>query len=268
MSLLIVPTDYSPNAEKALDQALVMAQERGDQVELLHVYEITRYANIPKVLEQVMKEKKQEEAKLQELLTRRVTALGLDAKLRRRVKVIYADDLISAIINRFHQAKARLVLMGTHGATDLGGKLLGSHTAQVIGKAKVPVLAVPPQWSPSPIKKLRVCVQPNQVHRHGSLIKKWEKWFGCEVQGISFSALPGLQKIEKSPFPIQTIQDPIETPLYQDLVNYSETLKNEAMVMFVHRRSFFEKIFNTSITKKVAKFIQVPLLALPVAEAE
>jgi hypothetical protein len=51
-------------------------------------------------------------------------------------------------------------------------------------------------------------------------------------------------------------------------VNYSETLKNEAMVMFVHRRSFFEKIFNTSITKKVAKFIQVPLLALPVAEAE
>jgi nucleotide-binding universal stress UspA family protein len=263
MSLLIVPTDYSPNAEKALDQALLIAAGRGDQVELLHVVEITRYATMPKVLDVVMANRKEEEAKLKDLLERRVKAIGISDQ-RRRIKVIYSDDLMNAIVNRFRQIKAKLAVVGSHGVSGLGDKLLGSNTSKLIGIAKIPVLAIPPQWTPSPIKKFSVCMQPDQVAHHAGLIKKWGKWFGVEVEGFYFSAMPVENSVVKGPFPFHVVPDPIETPLYQDLVDYSKNLKDEALVMLVHQRSFFEKIFDSSITKKVASYVQIPLLAVPV----
>ncbi len=265
MSLLIVPIDYSANAEKALDAALLLAYRTGSQVELLHVVDLTAFSGMPKIIEMVMNDRKEEEANLKNLAHESIAALGIEPGIRWRVKLIYtAENFFDGIIKRFRQAKAKLVVMGTHGVTGMADKIFGSNTANLIGKAKVPVLAIPPQWSPSTLLKLSVCATPEQASRHGKLASKWGAWLKCETEAFYITALPVTGQGAKSPIPFKIVPSPIETPLYEDLVEYSKGLKNEALLMFVHERSFFKKIIDSSITEKVAGLIEIPLLALPV----
>ena len=268
MSLLIVPIDYSANAEKALDAALLLAYRTGSQVELLHVIDLTAFSGMPKILEMVMNDRKEEEAKLKSLALQRIAALGTGPGIRWRVKVLYTDSFLNGVLNRFGKAKAKLVVMGTHGVTGMADKIFGSNTANLIGRAKVPVLAIPPLWSPSVLQKLSVCATPEQLSRHGKLASKWGDWLKCETEAFYITALPFTGQGAKSPIPFKIVPSPIETPLYEDLVEYSKGLKDEALLMFVHERSFFDKIFDASITEKVAGLVQIPLLALPVEEKE
>ncbi|MEK7255903.1 MAG: universal stress protein [Bacteroidota bacterium] len=258
MGLLIVPTDFSPNAEKALDQALLLAKQTGDQVELLEVFKPVK----PKISE------KEEKEKLKQLVVQRIDALQLGEGVRWRAKVLFDGNFIHALIRRFKNCKAKLVIIGTHGAHALADKIFESDTAGLIGKAEIPVLAIPPNWSPASIQKLSVCLMPEQVSHHAKLIQKWSGWLGGEVEGLYFTMMPGALSAVKSPFPFHEIPSPVETPLYEDLAKYSAGRKGEALAMFVHKRSFFQKIFDYSITKKAAGLVEVPLLALPVSKGE
>ena len=268
MSLIIVPIDYSANSKKALDQAFLLAHQTGSQVELLHLVELNNFSGMPKILEMVMSERKEEEAKLKILALNRIAALGIEPGIRWRVKLLYTYSFLNDVLNRFVKAKAKLVVMGTHGVSGLTDKIFGSNTANLIGRAKVPVLAIPAHWKPAAIKKMSVCGVSDQISQHAKLIGKWSKWLGCEVETLYFTALPGIATAVKSPFPHQIVPNPIETPLYQDLVEYSSKLKDEMLVMFNHKRSFFDQIFDASITEKVAGLVQIPLLTLPVEEKE
>jgi len=265
MSLIIVPVDYSANAEKALDAALLLAHRTGSQVELLHVIDLTAFSGRPKILEMVKNDRKKDEEKLKNLAQARIAALSIEPGIRWRVKLVYTtSEFFDGIIQRFKQARAKLVVMGTHGVTGMADKIFGSNTANLIGKAKVPILAIPSQWSATMLEKLSVFATPEQVSRHGNLAGKWGDWFKCELEAMYITALPFTGQGTKSPIPFKIVPSPIETPLYKDLVEYSQGLKNEALVMFVHERSFFKKIIDGSITEKVAGLIGIPLLALPV----
>ncbi|MBK8561957.1 MAG: universal stress protein [Saprospiraceae bacterium] len=270
MARLIVPTDYSSTAEKALDQALLLAKKHNDEVELLHIVIVPPSGESPKIWEYITGEEKQEKAKLEGLAQARIKALKLPETTRWRAKVVYADRFLPSLIGRFEKTKAKLVVMGTTGVGGLANKIFGSNTANLIEKAEVPVLAIPPSWDPTDLQKLEFCIAPDQVDELKSNIKRWANWFGVEPQVVHFAnvanAGTGKDK-DKSPFQVKAVLTVPEEPLYQDLVEYSTGLKNTALCMFVHERlTVFERIFNKSITGLVAGHVQIPMLALPLKE--
>jgi nucleotide-binding universal stress UspA family protein len=268
MARLIVPTDYSSTAEKALDQALLLAKKHNDEVELLHIVIVPPSGESPKIWEYITGEEKQEKAKLEVLAQARIKALKLPETTRWRAKVVYADRFLPSLIGRFEKTKAKLVVMGTTGVGGLANKIFGSNTANLIEKAEVPVLAIPPSWNPTELQKLEFCIAPEQVLELKSDIKRWATWFGVEPLVVHFTnvANAGTGKA-KTPFPIKAVLTVPAEPLYQDLVEYSTGLKNTALCMFVHERmTVFERIFNKSITGLVAGHVQIPMLALPLKE--
>jgi nucleotide-binding universal stress UspA family protein len=267
MARLIVPTDYSSTAEKALDQALLLAQKNNDEVELLHIVVVPPAAESPKIWEYITSEEKEEKGRLEELALARIKALKLPESTRWRTKVLYADRFLPSLIGRFEKTKAKLVVMGTTGVSGLANKIFGSNTANLISKAELPVLTIPPNWQPSPLTKLEFCITPDQVLPQKRYIKKWATWFGAEPMMVHFSNVANFstgKEKSKSPFPAKAVLTVPAEPFYQDLVEYSTGLKNTALCMFVHERlTVFERIFDKSVTGQVAGHVQIPMLALP-----
>ncbi len=270
MARLIVPTDYSSTAEKALDQALLLAKKHHDEVELLHIVIVPPSAESPKIWEYITGDEKQEKARLEALAQARIKALKLPKTTRWRVKVLYADRFLPSLVGRFEKSRAKLVVMGTTGVSGLANKIFGSNTANLIEKAELPVLAIPPNWKATELKKLEFCTTPEQVIAHKRDIKRWATWFDAEPLMVHFTNVAnvgtGKEKV-KSPFQVKAVLTLPEERLYQDLVEYSTGLKGTALCMFVHERlTVFERIFDKSVTGLVAGHVQIPMLALPVKE--
>jgi nucleotide-binding universal stress UspA family protein len=52
-------------------------------------------------------------------------------------------------------------------------------------------------------------------------------------------------------------------PLWRNLVDFAQAHTDAILLMFVHERTVLEKLFNYSVTARVADAIPIPLLALP-----
>lgn len=142
---ILVATDGSDLAGRALDHALGLAKALGSQVTIVTVTEPaalvgggygavagTAFDPIPELIEA------QEEA-ANGLLAKAVEvakAAGIDAK------TAYVNDSFPAegIIGTADSVGADLIVMGSHGRRGLGRLLLGSQTSNVLAHTKVPVL--------------------------------------------------------------------------------------------------------------------------------
>ena len=139
MQKILVPTDFSNNALKAITYASEIAKKSGSVIYLLHVIEPT--INMVKM---------QADSSREEVVKERSELLILSQKtvadIYPGVKVIIhlsGGTPIASILNYAEKGKMDLIVMGTTGASDLKEFFMGSVAAGVIGKTKIPVLTVP-----------------------------------------------------------------------------------------------------------------------------
>lgn len=142
---ILIATDGSDLAQRALDHGLQLAKIVGAEVTVVTVIEPSAmlgggYANmagtvfdpIPEVIEA------QKEAALKVLKTAedKAAAAGL------AVKTEYVDNAFPAegIITEANKIGADLIIMGSHGRRGFGRLLLGSQTNEVLAHSKTPVL--------------------------------------------------------------------------------------------------------------------------------
>ena len=127
---ILVATDFSQHAERALDYALSLAQEYEAELTLLHVLEeIPPSWDLSTVSADVM-----------ERLEKRIPAETRDwckLKFRMRVGRPYQEIVRLAL-----ETEADLVILGVRGRNALDLALFGSTTHRVIQQAPCPVLAV------------------------------------------------------------------------------------------------------------------------------
>jgi nucleotide-binding universal stress UspA family protein len=137
---ILVPTDFSEPADRALDYALDLAAAVGASVSIAHVfddpYERTLYS------EQYVP---MPEAIRQEILA------SVTARLEERVarshrpgvtSVILMGPTAQAIVDCAREQQCDLIVMGTHGRHGVAHLLLGSVAERVVRTAGCPVLTV------------------------------------------------------------------------------------------------------------------------------
>jgi universal stress protein A len=139
---LLVPTDFSPGADVAMNYAIDMAARERGTIHFLHVIDsdsvVTAYPDgllieLPGVREQLVEIAT---ARLDERVER-CAAVGVRAS--RRVAFGRAAPLIA------QEASSRnvdLIVMGTHGRSGFSHFLLGSVAERVLRLAQCPVLTV------------------------------------------------------------------------------------------------------------------------------
>ena len=274
MKKILFPTDFSECATNAFVHALEFAKVVNAELILLHTFEIPvydsqffpeNYAAIYSSIELAKFEMfKDEIPKLRTIAEERNLS---DIVIKHR---LMDGDLIYNLKNAVEEDKVDFVIMGSSGETDWTNFFLGSNTSSVISEIQVPVLCIPADTKFKKIKtigfttryrekdkaelrkvldiakKTNAKVKSLYVKTSGSdvsdvTIKEWEREFANE--NIEFLVLPGDEVKE-------TILDFI---LYKDI---------DILTTITHKRSFFQGLFDSSFTKKIAKEVSVPVLVM------
>jgi universal stress protein A len=135
--LILVPTDFSVNAEQALDYACELAAKLGATVRLVHAIpsppSALQVALSEEILEGLVREHREAVDKLAE--PRRGLASFGEA-------IVDVGDPRDTIVAAAKALGADLIVMGTHGRRGLSRVVMGSVAEDVIRHAPCPVLTV------------------------------------------------------------------------------------------------------------------------------
>lgn len=266
MKKILVPTDFSPNAEKAMNYAIQVAARAGAEILLVHAIEIG--GSEAEML--VEKEKLETAGRL----------IGETEKIP--VSTLLAEDTpVNGILSAIKDFQPDLVVMGTAGSSGVKEKLYGSRTAGVIGKSPVPVLAIPllSEWAPPQTLLLSIKEFDISVELLAPFLSL-ANLFKAEIQLTIFTdtdddyvedyrihegKIAILRDILKEKYPglkIHAVH--LAGKHFRDSLQNWITSHNVSIVaMLTHHKSFLASIFSPSMTKKMSYYINVPLLAIP-----
>jgi nucleotide-binding universal stress UspA family protein len=142
-SRILVPTDFSPPSDAALDYARILAAKFGSSLDILHVIDDPTAAS-EFVADGFAPSTEDIRTGLLAHARRRLErAINLVDRSRYHA---HADAVLGlpaqAIVDYATATGAGLIVMGTHGRTGLAHLLMGSVAEQVVRTAPCPVLTV------------------------------------------------------------------------------------------------------------------------------
>jgi nucleotide-binding universal stress UspA family protein len=279
---LLVPTDFSKNAQKAIDYAVNIATGKS-QIILLHSYQIidTDSASRKILFEEYnldIARKLHDELKVQKRNIARIKP-GTNV-----TAVLNDNNLKGSIVEASEQYGVDFIVMGTQGASGLKKVFMGSFTARVIGNATVPVLAIPRMY------KWRVpqniLFATNRFETDTNILNtifKVVNLFNAHLHVIVFTDTESTdnddyinQKIKLGEYEIELKKRNMDIKIssshlmgsiFEDTLQlYIDEYSIDIVAMVTYKRSLLESIFNRSVTKKIAYRTRIPLLAIPGAE--
>ncbi|MDO8455401.1 MAG: universal stress protein [Burkholderiaceae bacterium] len=141
---ILVPVDGSPTSEKALDEAIRLAQLSGARLQLLHVVDefgyVTGFEPAMNYVNDIIPLMRVAGEKLLAYDRKKAMDKGVDADC---VLIDEAPGRIcDHVAEQARRAKADLIVVGSHGRRGMGRVLLGSDAEQIVRHASVPVLVV------------------------------------------------------------------------------------------------------------------------------
>lgn len=137
---ILLPFDNSVHSINAAHYALSFAQLMGAQVTIVHCYEWD--ASIMEVPSPLIKDIESTSKKKADDILKTAGEIFNDRGVEYTLKTIYGSP--GRVL--FEQSKSKeydLIIMGSHGHSDIAGLFLGSVTHKVLNKIYCPVLVVP-----------------------------------------------------------------------------------------------------------------------------
>jgi nucleotide-binding universal stress UspA family protein len=134
---ILVPTNFSENANTALEYAGAMARELKATITLAHIIQPLMTSGILPSVEKNEIEKNVV-FELHEMQVYLAEAYGVKSAIK-----VGIGQVAEEITKLAKVLKTDLIVMGTHGVHRLDRILFSNNTAQVIAKSTIPVLALP-----------------------------------------------------------------------------------------------------------------------------
>ncbi|SMO71532.1 universal stress protein [Solitalea koreensis] len=264
MKTLLVPTDFSEAASKAIKYATDFALLNNYKIKLLHINQTVSDPNMPPelvvdILDQQEQSSKEHIAKLKEDLENQ--GIQVDATVLRGFSI--AGEIETVI----KENKVDMVVMGTRGTSDIIEKLLGSNASWVMDSVHCPVLVVPQKTEVKPIKKIVFATQfrsPEAEFLNQTI--EYAKKLDAEVTVLKINThdedeglLNELNIVSQSQHSRIVVRN--APSVSAGLIGYLENNEVDLLTVIAHKRNLLEKVFTPSLTKKLAEHIHVPLLA-------
>lgn len=134
---ILVPTDGSPAAEAAIDNAVDLASTYGARIHALYVVDASAFSTVEAGSEMVVEALEEEGEAAVESVRGAAEAAGVEVE-----GSVTTGTPYRTIIDYIEDNDIDLVVMGTHGRRGLDRLLLGSVTERVVRSADVPVMTV------------------------------------------------------------------------------------------------------------------------------
>lgn len=283
MKKILVPVDFSENAENALFVAAEVARKSGAALELLHVNVASVYAaplsEFSPASGYTIEDNNYDESAGTGLERIRTELLGNPEYAGLSIQTRVGDGYLhSTIKNVAEEDDVDLVVMGTKGASGLNEFLLGSNTEKVIRTSPCPVLAVPAgaeKFIPKTVL-LPTTLKDDQLTTF-RFLAEWQKIFGFNVQVLymnnpssleSDSSAEDLKNTLAKKAGLHVSEAIITTEsFFEDttILGFSDQIKADLIVMATHQRKGISHVVFGSITEDTVNHSLVPVLAVPVS---
>lgn len=284
MLKLIVPTDFSPNAARAIDYAVQLA--RSGKAEIMVVHASERLSNPGMEAGLPLAEYNQQIAE------NAFANLGLIKKSIEDTEHInvktelYTGSVADAVVAAAKDNNADIIIMGTMGINSIRDSLFGTNTSAVIAASPVPVIAIPLEYEWSTPRNFLLAVNNfKEAEAAAGPVFELARIFSAAVRLVVFTdeeeatasdfmadamAIKETEEKLRHYFPDIVISgEHLSGKYFEESINrYTLETHTDMLAMITHKRSVLGTIFNRSMTRKMSYHTKVPLLAVPARTME
>lgn len=268
---ILVPTDLSDLSKVAVQYAIKVANKLNGTVTLLHVITIVQPASATMRLRVKTLEKELLDAAKEDMdrLFKETSKL-LKTKEPMKVKIVSGASFNDTVKKEAKKLRSGLVIMGTRGASGLKKYVMGSNTASVIEVSQVPVLAVPELAEFKNFKNVVYASDLRHLEKEVKALVPYLEKFESTVHLIHIASstkeAEAAEKkidtvVQKSGYKNVIVRVMVNKSIDAAIDNYVTTTKADLLTTFTHEHSFYDKLFDRSITRKIAFQSKIPLLA-------
>lgn len=282
MKRILVPTDFSPTAEKAFRFAVDIAAKAKGTVILYHTFipvEST-FIGTEKTRKQYNTQSEANIVKRLQRLKKKVTGDVTDVAVS---TIIGRSPLINNILGFAEHEQIDLIVMGTQGASGLKKTIIGSVAARVIEMAELPVLLVPAKYELEKPAQFVFATNFQKTDKQAlTLANAMAKLYNADVTVLHFLSIYTAEaKKEKEKTDFDTYAFSLQRYFNESKIKFHlletssviETMENldkkfpyDILAMVRRKKSFLENFFIKSFTENMAYLTKKPLLIVPETE--
>lgn len=272
MKTILVPTDFSKNADHALIYAAALASQVRAKLIIGHVINLpVRSVGSKAVIPRDVQLEKESQQELNKLYKKLQAEYGPELA----VETVCQFGYFMATLNELVEAKTvDLVIMGTHGASNFLDNLIGSNTSLYVKVAICPVLAVPAQANFTGLKKITYASDfENDETVFLQQLFIIAELFQAEVSILNVQTVHELnifaddyilrnihRHFPDKRYSLATIK---EEDVVEGLYRFVQDNNIDVLAISIHKRDFLEDLFHRSISKQLIFHATVPVLSLP-----
>lgn len=277
---ILVPSDFSPEANNALNVAIQLAKKCNATISLLHVIDvptINHYDSLsvfgagdigmedPEVYTHYTK-------KLSEIVNSKVDKIIAENPGVEIQKHIEFDSLQRQLSDFVIKDDTDLIIIGSQGISGLDEVLIGSNTEKIIRHSKVPVLTIKREETDFNPQKIVFASDFHKVNDEViTSLKLFQSLFNSEINLVkvitpgNFEATPFsinhleefAQKHEFKNYKVHTFNDFSEE---EGIRGFAQFIDADMISLITHGRTGLQHIFYGSIAEEVANHAIRPVL--------
>lgn len=275
MKRILVPIDFSEQAEHAMKTAAQIARNSGGKIFLLHMLNLPSNtddmdphgdASSPaKVLYLEKIHERFEEFMQEDYLE------GLDVK-----EEVRFHKTFSGIINYSHELNCDLIIMGSHGATGLKEMFIGSNTEKVVRNSDIPVLVVKKGIEIQQFKKIVFASDfTDEVIPSFSRFLSFAEKFNAEVDLLFVNTVHNFEPtrdtkprmedfVKQFKMPKYTMTIYNDTSVERGILNFSKEINADIIALNTHQRKGISSMFNDNISEDLVNHALKPVITFKI----
>lgn len=270
MKTILIPTDFSDTARNAFNYALALFGAEHRYILINSFNEPSSGTSSMISLRDVLQEASEDS--LAEELEYYKTELN-HTNLNLETKSIYGETA-SAIAIVASKEKVDVIVMGTTGASGMKEVFIGSSAAGVLQKANCPVITVPKNHVYKTIKNivfasdLKATGMMELPEIFTEIINQHQA--NIAVVTVQKEAMPVGETAAEEGYglhtQLQAYQHDFKMIESEDveagIANYAREINADLIVTIPRKGSWFNRLFNPSVSKKLVQHLDMPLMAL------
>jgi len=280
MQTIIVPTDFSNTATNAAAYAVHFANQINvKRILLFHAYELPIALDplMPGVQMLELDTFKDAAIKNLDNFRDQLRSTFPNSNIQFDVAVEYGS-ITGGLIMIAEKEKIELIIMGITGGGAIEETLIGSNTTSVAGALGVPVLIIPPHATFRSVEKIMLACDFNYADQYIPLGIIRELLNETKAKLLVFNLEVDMEESDNK-YPVTVVGEGFAVhtllqefnPEYHFAKNseyvlgineFAESNGIEMIISVPKKKSFFEKLFIKSSTKKLAFHTHLPLLVI------
>jgi len=179
---------------------------------------------------------------------------------------VVRGDLVVQANRAIDQHRIDLLLVGNRGG-GLSSNILGSRTLKLIYHANCPVLSVPQQATFQPFHRIAFATDWHRTsEKNISQLRNLVKQFNAHLDVIHVSTSEKAAESDEATSQVNQVPGTLHylwsEHIEEGLQEHIEQHQNDLLVLIPHQHSFFDRLFQKSITRQMVYHSQIPLLTL------